>query len=286
MSVGRIVGFAVLLVSVSTLVGGCQKKAGNSCSGSQIRCIDKGRALECIQGTFAEVQCLGANGCVEVAHSCDRSKAAAGDACEGEWAACSKDGKQFLECKGNKLTATSSCGGPRGCYAFGARELRCDTSKSNTGDLCNGDNASCTTDGKDMLRCHDGKFTAEAPCRGPRGCRESSDKIECDQTSGQAGDKCDGAGAACDVSGKALLECKGNKLAQARVCRGEDGCKVIGTQVRCDESRGLPGDACESGSAACAVDGSSLLSCKGGKLAVNRACKKPCEVHGSLVRCG
>ncbi|MFZ5892784.1 MAG: hypothetical protein ACOY0T_17120 [Myxococcota bacterium] len=286
MKIRRIVGFAALLLSISLLTSGCQKKAGDSCNGSQVRCIDKQRALECIQGTFAEVQCLGTNGCVDVAKTCDRSKAVAGEACEGEWAACSKDSKQFLECKGNKLTATSSCGGPRGCYPSGARELRCDTSRSNPGDMCSGENASCSMDGKEMLRCRDGKFVADAPCRGPSGCRESSDKINCDQTFGQAGDKCEGSGAACEVGGKALLECKGNKLEHSKVCRGEEGCRVIGPNVRCDSSRGLPGDPCEAGSAACAVDGSSLLSCKGGKLALARACKKPCEVHGSLVDCG
>ncbi|MGC4089895.1 MAG: hypothetical protein QM756_18810 [Polyangiaceae bacterium] len=286
MRIGRIVGLGGALLLVSALFSGCQKKAGDSCNGAQVRCLDKVRALECIQGTFAEVQCLGPNGCVDVAKMCDRTKAAAGDACDGEWAACSKDGKQFLECKSSKLSVTAICGGPRGCYSFGARELRCDTSKSNVGDMCTEKNVSCSMDGKEMLRCQDAKFAPDAPCRGPQGCRESADKINCDQTLGQAGDKCEGSGAACDVSGKNLLECKGDKLSQSKVCRGQEGCKVIGTQVRCDESRGLPGDPCESGSAACAVDGSSLLSCKGGKLAVSRACKKPCEVHGSLVDCG
>lgn len=286
MSVGRVGRTLALSLSVALLTLGCQKKAGDSCSGQQVRCIDKQRALECVQGKFEEVQCLGANGCVDVAKMCDRSKAAAGDACEGEWASCSKDGKQFLECKANKLTVTSLCNGPRGCYPSGARELRCDTSKSNPGDMCSGEAASCSMDGKEMLRCRDGKFAADAPCRGPQGCRESFDKINCDQTLARAEDKCEGSGSACDVEGKALLECKGTKLEQTRVCRGADGCKVIGSQVRCDESRGLVGDPCEAGSAACAVDGASLLSCKGGKLAIARACKKPCEVHGTLVSCG
>lgn len=286
MKIGRTLGFAALLVSISLLASGCQKKAGDSCNGSQVRCLDKQRALACFQGTFAEVQCLGPNGCVDVANMCDRSKAAAGEACEGESAACSKDGKQFLECKGNKLLVTSSCGGPRGCYASGARELSCDTSKANPGDLCSGEDASCSMDGKEMLRCRNSKFISDAPCRGSAGCRESSGKISCDQTFGQAGDKCEGTGAACEVGGKALLECKGSKLEPSKLCRGAEGCRVVGPDIRCDRSRALPGDECEAGSAACAVDGSSLLSCKGGKFAISRACKKPCEVHGSLVDCG
>ncbi len=286
MTIRGIAGVAALLISVCSFAAGCEKKAGDSCNGSQVRCIDKGRALECINGTFAEVQCLGANGCVDVSQMCDRSKAVVGEACAGDWAACSQDGKQFLECKGGKLAATSSCGGDRGCYASGTNALSCDSSKGNAGDLCSGKNASCSMDGKSMLRCENSQFVLDQACRGEHGCRSGASEISCDQTVGQAGDKCDGNGAACDVSGKALLECKGNKLEQTKVCRGKEGCRVLGSNVRCDRSLGLPGDDCESDSAACSVDGSTLLTCKKGKLSVSKKCKKPCEVLGSIVRCG
>ena len=97
------------------------------------------------------------------------------------------------------------------------------------------------------------------------------------------GDKCEGKTATCAVGGKALLECKGDKLENTTECRGQLGCRVQGTSVSCDRSFGLAGDACEGDSAACSVDGTEMLLCKKGKLALSRKCK--CLAIGTSIRC-
>jgi hypothetical protein len=278
-----LVGLVGWGLGVALLGAGCTKKAGDSCSGEQVLCTSTSRALECVNGKLEDVACLGPVGCVEVAHRCDRSKTEAGSACSGDWAACTPDGKQFLECKGNKLVQTGTCSGPRGCYPSG-NELRCDQSQANPGDICSGDGVACGTDPKQLMRCKDGKFVLDGACRGASGCRDIAGRIECDQTIGAVGDKCEGTGSACDPDGKALLTCKNNKLERVNACRGPEGCQVVGPNVRCDRSVGVVGDTCEGDSAACSQDGKSLLTCRSGKLMERRKCKK-CSATGSLIEC-
>ncbi len=278
----RYVGLLVCFIFGASLIAGCSKKAGDSCAGSEVRCVGSDRALACVQGKFAEVACLGPGACVEASHRCDQSKAAAGDGCEGEWAACTADSKKFLECKANKLTQTATCGGSRGCYAMG-KDLFCDQSSGTAGDMCSGKGGSCNTDGKSMLVCDGSKFVAGEMCRGPRGCETPAGKVKCDQSLGLPGDKCEGTTATCAVGGKTLLECKGDKLEPTTECRGPLGCRVQGTSVSCDRSFGLVGDACTGDSGACTVDGTQMLTCKKGKLATLRKCK--CLAIGTTIRC-
>ncbi|HXK19820.1 MAG TPA: hypothetical protein VNG33_18545, partial [Polyangiaceae bacterium] len=261
----------------------CSKKAGDSCNANEVRCEGNGRALECIQGKFADVACLGPAGCIDK-FRCDRSKAAAGDTCDGDWAACSADGKQFLECKASKLSVTATCSGKLGCFQMG-KDLRCDQSQASVGDICSGERASCSADRKEMLTCHGTQFALDVPCRGPQGCADDAgNRIKCDQSLGLAGDKCDGSGGACELGGKRLLECKSGKLEATNFCRGKQGCEASTGKVHCDESLGLVGDSCDAAGAACAVDGMALLKCVKGKLAVAKKCK--CSIDGSQVRCG
>jgi hypothetical protein len=276
-------GMFVALAALWPLLTGCNHEPGDSCRAGAVFCIGKSRALECVQGKLADVACLGPAGCVEASHVCDRTRAAAGDACGGEWAACGADGKQFLECKLSKLTITNDCSGKRGCYARG-KELHCDQSQANEGDRCTVARAACSLDGKAMLRCKDGKFAADLACRGPSGCKESENQVHCDQTLGIAGDACEGNGGACHVNGKELLECKAGKFEQVGFCRGADGCQLQGTQVKCDQSRGAIGDRCDTeGTVACALDGTRLLSCRQNELVPSKKCQ--CNVADASIAC-
>jgi hypothetical protein len=275
--------WVAVLLAGSPLLSGCNRKVGDACSGSEVFCQGNKRALTCVQGKLADVACFGPGGCIDVAHTCDQSRAEAGNACEGEWAACTANGKGFLECKNNKLTETASCSGPQGCFSIG-RELRCDQTKANLGDICSGSRTSCAMDGKALLACDGSKFGPDVPCRGPTGCRKVADHVECDQTFGLQGDKCEGDGGACQEDGKALLQCKANKLEMVGLCRGKEGCKVSGTTVRCDQSIGEPSDPCDPDSVACSPDGTALLGCSKGKLALSQKCK--CQVDGMRAHCG
>jgi hypothetical protein len=273
----------VILAMTVTLASGCKKHAGDSCSGPTVLCQGDKRALVCVQGKLADVACFGPGGCIEAAHRCDTSKAEPGNACEGDWAACTGDGKNFLECKGNKLVQTATCGGPQGCRPFG-QDLRCDQSQAKPGDMCFGKSVSCGADGKQMLRCDGTKFVDDHQCLGPKGCSAVAEKVSCDRSFAMAGDECEGSGGSCHVGGKELLECKGNKLVRSAFCRGKDGCTVTGSSLHCAQEQGAEGDPCDSGSGACSLDGKALLSCKNGKLAVSKKCK--CTIVGTSVRCG
>lgn len=96
----------------------------------------------------------------------------------------------------------------------------CDT----TGFLCHDENSA--------LECRLGKWR-ELPCRGPNGCKVSSDKVNCDMSANVEGDACaastEGEGL-CAPGGTATLECRQGTLVKTNDCTS---CSASGEQVVC-----------------------------------------------------
>jgi hypothetical protein len=295
----------VLAASLPLFFLGCEKvkevleklerassKEGTACEPNAGECKGDKQAFVCVDGKYALRDCKGPTGCTthnntdtnKVDVHCSWGEAQAGEKCgkneEGE-ADCGKG--VMLVCRDGSLQA-DPCRGPKGCYVAGMK-IMCDTSVAKPGDPCSSDGYSCGESKKERLTCKDGKMVADASCRGPKGCLVTGDKIECDRTQVEAGDTCTEEGAAaCSVDKASFLECKGGKFVETMKCKGADHCAVESNRVACDASLADVGDPCEQeGSGACSVDGKKLLTCRGKKLVVQRACN--CEVKGNSIGC-
>lgn len=228
-------------------------------------------------------------------------KVKVGDSCTVDVAAC-YDPEQILYCVNGKF-APFPCKGKKGCWErtnSGKEEVFCDMSGNEEGDACwtsqvvseskkeikraggQEGKGACSSDGKAMILCNDGKIT-HTQCRGPKGCERDGTDLFCDLSVAKEGDACEGNGAACSLDGKAMLKCVNGKSTLVSHCRGTP-CRIENKQVLCDGSIAEPGDPCEEGRAACSVDKKSFLECKGGKLAETAKCKA-CVVDGTMVRC-
>lgn len=117
-------------------------------------------------------------------------------------------------------------------------------------------------------------------CKGARGCAQSGDEDECDDTLAAADDPCPRnppLDYACATDLKSALVCKDGRFSLWRRCRGPEGCSVIeGRNVHCDTSLGEPGDPCEHmATFACSVDGQMMLECDGKTLVPASSCRGP-----------
>lgn len=160
--------------------------------------------------------------------------------------------------------------------------LACSSSDSaeapTVGASCEVANAGSCDGPKKMLSCQNGKYEAE-PCNGAHGCVQVGGKATCDQTVANAGDSCfltpeqEAAGGACSLDGTKLLKCVNKTWGQAIDCAGPNKCRVDGPNARCDQTQGVFDTPClVDGAYACAVDGSALLKCTGGKFAMDEDC--------------
>lgn len=295
----------IIAASVPLLFLGCEKvkdvleklesvssKEGKACESNAGECKGNKQAYVCIDGKFALRDCKGASGCTtkdskdpnKVDVHCSWGEEQKGDKCgkneEGE-ADCANN--MMIVCRNGALEV-DPCRGPKSCQWAGDK-IHCDTSIGQAGDPCSSDGYSCDESRKERLTCKDGKMVADASCRGPGGCKVIKDRIECDRTLVAAGDSCSEEGAAaCSVDKASFLECKGGKFVETMKCKGADHCAVESGRVACDASLADVGDECdEEGAAACSVDGKKVLTCKGKKMTVQRACT--CEVKGNTIGC-
>jgi hypothetical protein len=209
-----------------------------------------------------------------------------GDRCAGSGAVC-RGNAAALVCHGGKYVETA-CAGPQGCSVKGDL-LKCDFSGDEDGARCAAewdDQAVCGGT-KRFVRCKDGKISAMS-CRGPNGCKSDGENVRCDMTIAVEGDPCsEDAAVACTADQKSMLSCVKGKMTGAQPCRGPAGCHPgkEKDEIVCDNSLGVAGDPCTSGGV-CSVDGTSLLDCKEGKLALAHVCRKGrCEDLGDTVRC-
>lgn len=156
------------------------------------------------------------------------------------------------------------------------------------GDACGGRTVACSADGKSELHCGDGdKLVATLACKGPNGCRVSTDKttIVCDYTLAEVKDPCDVDDGACSTDHKAELRCVANHFAVANTCKGPDGCtlspngKGQGYTLSCDDHVADVGDPCAGADrTACSSDKKSFLVCTQQKFVVEKSCKRGCTV--------
>lgn len=238
----RAAAFVSSLFIVSLLLAACGKRAGGSCKPGESTCLDKGKALACQGGKFAEVACTGPLGCNKLQdHAiCDDSVANEGDGCmadaDDEYA-CTPDKKRALLCKGGRFALHLECRGKGGCSLLG-RSVSCDTSIAEQGDPCKVQGSqACTGDQKRMVICRDGKFALHRYCRGQHGCQARDDAPACDETLSLEQDPCGLPGQiVCSVDGKTELVCQGGMFVRSRACK-KSGCTVTsrpGRPIECN----------------------------------------------------
>ncbi|MEO7112943.1 MAG: hypothetical protein ABI183_21060 [Polyangiaceae bacterium] len=154
----------------------------------------------------------------------------------------------------------------------------------NAGDACGGRTVACSTDKKANLMCGAGdKLVVSSSCKGPNGCKVSSDSssITCDYTFADVKDPCDTTDDACSTDHKAELACVAGRYALRATCKGPGGCilatgKHGGSTIACDDHTADLGDPCfDAERTACSTDHKSLLTCTAQKYVVDRACKGP-----------
>lgn len=214
-------------------------------------------------------------------------KSKPGDSCKTGTALC-LDARTELACQDGKFIA-AQCKGPKGCVDKGAM-IECDVSANVEGDVCSTQDenkGTCGADGKSMVSCHSGKYEVMA-CRGPAGCKPEGKGSTCDNTLGEEGDRCVGAGNTCATDGKRMLSCEGGRFALKWRCGGPAGCKGTGNgELSCDSSVAEVGDACDTEGGACTADRKQLLRCEGGKFGVQSHCRGPegCKDAGDQLTC-
>jgi hypothetical protein len=214
------------------------------------------------------------------------SKPKAGDDCTLGQATC-VDEKTELQCDKGRFVA-APCKGPKGCVVTGGAQT-CDISGNAAGDSCATDDenvSQCLADKKGRVVCHAGRYAVEK-CLGPKGCEESGDKVDCDQSLGAEGDPCakeDGRICAADL--KRSLVCVSGKLVVAEACRGPGACNPTAA-VLCDRGLQSPGDPCaKEGDLECGGDDKkSKLVCENRKWSLKEKCKTACVSTAKNVDC-
>jgi hypothetical protein len=159
--------------------------------------------------------------------------------------------------------------------------------KGAPGDPCKPTDAQCL-DPHTELACESGVLVA-APCKGPKGCRETGQELLCDFSENEAGDRCarsDEGAAQCRPSHTERIRCTGGAYV-IEPCRGDDGCHTAAGKVLCDQSRGKAGEPCSGKTHACTMDGKALLECADGRFQQSAACpgEGGCAIGAGAVQC-
>jgi len=228
---------AVVLAAVFAvvLVAACKPKPGAKCKKEgETKCVGDKAALVCAGGKWEALPCRGLNGCL--INSCTNEGYLEGEPCteEGNWN-CSVDKKAMFQCSGAHWVKKSDCRGQHGCVA-NASGANCDMGTGEIGDMCSSDNegnGACSGDKKSLLVCKAGKMVLDANCRGQHGCRQTGDKLQCDDSISKVGDPCRGENnPSCSEDKKQLHKCKGGKIVLEKACKG--GCQVFLDEIRCN----------------------------------------------------
>lgn len=277
---------AAVFAVFAVLAVGCKPKEGGACGAGSSVCTGSDSSLFCENGHFVRMNCRGPGGCTATGQSisCDQIIGSIGEHCQGTGAACSAEGVLELRCVDGTMQLANACRGPLHCHTA-SHMVMCDRSVVALGDACETEDAwACTEDYSTALECHDSTFRVHSPCRGPERCHVADGTVSCDKTVAMVGDPCAGETAACSVDGSAFLRCESGSYSQVAVCRGPAHCSSVGGHVRCDESLGMAGDACASGSS-CSTDGTQWLQCEEGHLVVHATCSGGCVVADERIRC-
>jgi hypothetical protein len=231
------------VVALWLLGSGCQRGPGSPCEKGEARCLDGARALVCEAGKFVETPCRGKAGCSTTrdpsgeATACDISGNRPGDRCsrdeEGVSACLAPD--TMLACRNGKFELVG-CRGARGCEASGS-QTSCDQSLGQAGDACTTPKAkACAVDGSAALWCEGGSLVELYACRGEKRCSAAGGKLNCDQTTARAGDRCDrrlDGHIACSEDRKQLLVCRAERFQLSEKCKPNSECLVSGKSTSC-----------------------------------------------------
>jgi hypothetical protein len=203
-----------------------------------------------------------------------------GDECHTDEVRC-QGPQAAIACIGQKFT-TVPCRGPAGCGGE-KKHATCDDSAALAGEAClpSRENVEmCAGDGKADIACEGGRWALRSACKGPKGCSVVGERVACDSTVAARGDVCRVEGAfACSADHKEAFVCHGGRYDVSRECRGSLGCAFEDDALTCDESGGREGDPCSKDSLiACSEDGTSELTCIGGRFGRPRRCAQGCKV--------
>lgn len=148
----------------------CETEGSSACS------ADHATMFDCVKSKMAHPQpCRGPKGCLveNKTVTCDKSIGVEGDECT-EGGVCNAEHDKVLGCKGGKLAVHQICrGGP--CVSVDGNVVCEKRGYSEPGDPCEPDIAACSTDGKSVLKCVDGKLVKKKACA----CAVSGDDIVC-----------------------------------------------------------------------------------------------------------
>jgi hypothetical protein len=282
---------ALLVMSLASLLlvsAGCTKKPpkqGDPCAqdGASV-CIDEHTRLKCMEGSYTLEHCAE---CIQSSKSSFGSKTSTqsfvgcvygGDGPEGghcpiDMADCA-DATTEVACVDGKYHHYPCKGG---CSRKGTT-VTCVAGPSEPGTPCLNKLTACSTDGKSLLECKDGKLAVASVCGGPKGCSIADDLISCDTSISTVGQICK-SGGGCSADHKDLISCVAGKYAVGRRCRGKDPrCEEKDAKWHCVDPTVLrAGDPCVGDARGCSEDGHALLECKDGALAVQDTCKKGCK---------
>ncbi len=182
-----------------------------------------------------------------------------------------------LYCNAGKFAAMN-CGGPKGCDDSG-KGVACDNTVASANDVCDEEKEyACTPDKKSRLECKANVFAVASVCGGEKGCYWTGNSIRCDTDAATAGDVCDTEDdVACSIDKRFALKCTGGKYTPFDTCKGDDGCKIDASHVRCDTTLGDVGDPCTGDEPTCESGKRNLLVCQGNKYAVKDSCDPACS---------
>ena len=222
--------FGVALVALSA--SACKPKAGSTCTENAPSCDTPTSRLACVNGVFALEACKGPKGCSVVKDNvvCDSMHGDVGDPCvSANTLICSTDAHAKLMCENGKLVQTGRCDGD-GCTVDDTRGLgHCANPYAIEGDVCK-EGGACSQDGKNELKCKDGKMVMARACRGDEACSALQSGPNCDRSTSLIGDGCDPndpeLAVACEPTNATILICKTGKFEQGPRCGGEQKCSV------------------------------------------------------------
>jgi hypothetical protein len=213
-----------------------------------------------------------------------------GATCTKEWATECLDKNNAVMCVSSKWEAIA-CRSVTGCMDMGSDgNDSCSNDTQNVGEPCKEEgNYGCSTDQKAILKCDSKHWTKVDDCNGQHGCVSNAQGASCDKGTQTVGASCtadnEGNGS-CTPDARALLVCKSGKMVVGATCKGMHGCRQMGSKLDCNQTIADVGDPCEGyeGKYACSTDKKTRLSCKGGKMVKDKACKS-CSVLIDEVQC-
>jgi hypothetical protein len=285
----------LLLLAFFGLVLACKPQPGDTCSENAQSCSSPTSRLTCLGGKYALELCKGPKGCTASGSTvaCDATRGEAGDACVYEKTSiCSIDGKSLLRCDDGHLALVSHCAAESGdgCTVDGTGASHCPIPYADDGDPCK-EGGACSADRTAELACKSGKMVKVHNCHGEEKCTPNPVSPVCDRSISDVGEPCNpddaDTAAACTAAGDTVLLCKKGKFVMGPRCLGANKCNVNRYakdgrrhfESMCDQSIAAVGDECSTeGTMACSSDKKSRLHCDHGKFAVEKTCKKGCEI--------